>query len=122
MRWPERRLRRPLALAGVLLCLYLVLAPGASRASAVAMQEAQSMAPAVVASTPMRQMLDCMPCVGCYAAPAPVGQGVSGEPGDVDGLAWQARDPALPRSMWSTDAGGWRAQLPLRIAFCRWLD
>lgn len=70
----------------------------------------------------MPQMLDCLPCAGCYVAPAPTVQGGSAEPGQSGEPAWRCHSVALSDATRAADTGGWPPRLPVRIAYCRWLD
>ena len=120
MRWPERR-SLPLAVAGVWLILCLVLVSGDALASSARMAQARPVTSSAMPSAAMPQMLDCLPCARCYVAPAPVAVGVV-EPAGTDEPAWRVQDPALPYTTRDPDRGGGPSRLPVRIAYCRWLD
>lgn len=68
------------------------------------------------------QMSDSMPCAQCFAAPAPAVQGVGAEPGEPIEPAWRTQGSATPDLSVFMDAGDRLPRLPVRIAFCRWLD
>lgn len=80
------------------------------------------MVASAMASHARPQMSDSMPCARCFAAPAPAVQGVSAEPGEPTEPAWRAHATAAPDSCLLMDAGNQLPRLPVRIAFCRWLD
>ncbi len=121
MRWPELHLRS-LAFVGAWLVLCPVLMSGEARASTTTMPEGRSEPASARPSVPMPQLLDCMPCFGCYLAPAPVAQGVSGEPPGPREPAGRVTDAELPIWPECIEAGARPPRLPVRIAFCRWLD
>lgn len=121
MPWPER-CSRTIAFVGAWMFLCLALVSGASRASTASMAEARPMVVLAMPAAAMPQMLDCPPCARCYVAPAPVAHGVSAEPAGTDEPTWRVHDPALPYTIRAIDTGVWPPRLPLRIAFCRWLD
>jgi hypothetical protein len=116
---------RTIAFVGAWVFLCLALVSGTSRASMTSMAPTAEARPMVASAMPaavMPQMLDCMPCAGCYVAPAPVAQGVSAEPGGTNEPAWRVHDPAQPDTTQTSNPGGWPPRLPVRIAYCRWLD
>lgn len=80
------------------------------------------MAAASLPLAAMPQMLDCMPCAGCYVAPAPVAQGGSAKPGHSGEPEWRWHGLTLPDAPRAADTEGWPPRLPVRIAYCRWLD
>lgn len=121
MRWPDLHWRS-LALVGAWLVLCPVPMSGEARASMTTMPEARSMPASAGPSVPMPQMRDCMPCIGCFLAPAPVAQGVNGEPSEPREPAERVPDAVMPNRLGWIDAGARPPQLPVRIAFCRWLD
>lgn len=123
MHRPERHFR-PLALLGVWAILCLTLVSGRAFASMTPMAEVRPMAAMAMASPAMAmaRMLDCTPCVRCYVAPATVAQGVGEESDARHEPAWRVRLPTLPDATRSVDTAGWHPRLPVRIAFCRWLD
>lgn len=121
MHWPERR-SLSLAVAGVWLILCLVLVSGDALASATRMAQARPVTSSAMPSAAIPQMLDCLPCARCYVAPAPVAVGVV-EPAGTDEPAWRVHDPALLYTTRATpDRGGGPPRLPMRIAYCRWLN
>ena len=120
-------MKRPESLQGlrafggvaVLLCLAL-LGMGAqaspSLVAPVPTIEASAMAP-----QSMPAAMDCLPCAICYISPAPSTQGFSGECKEAEAPAWRVHAAAeLPTAF--CDTGGWHLPLPVRIAYCRWLD
>jgi hypothetical protein len=80
------------------------------------------MGASAMASQSRPQLSNSMPCARCFAAPAPAVQGVSAEPGEPTEPAWRAQVSAAPDSSAFMDAGNQLPRLPVRIAFCRWLD
>ena len=119
MRRPDR-LGRWGALRGLVLWLCLALLGAGVQAAPRAMQEAKATSAATMDSRSMPAFMDCMPCAGCYLAPAP--QGFSGEGKEPKELVWRVPAIPLPDADDWIDSGGWRPRVPVRIAFCRWLD
>lgn len=119
MRPPERVGRR-LAGFGTAAFLCLALIAGAAAASTPA-EARPAVGPAMNAHA-RPQTSDDMPCAGCVAASAPAVQGVGAEPGGTTEPAWRAQASAAPELSVLMHAGTRLPSLPLRIAFCRWLD
>ncbi|MGH6627508.1 MAG: hypothetical protein ACRECD_13400 [Burkholderiaceae bacterium] len=109
------------ALCGVMLFLCLALLGTPAPASVAAMQEAKPLAAAAMASRSMPGVLDCAPCAGCYVGPAPTTHGFSGECKDAEAPAWREHGVPLSPTIFH-DTGSCRPPLPVRIAYCRWLD
>ena len=121
------RLRRGRELSGaLLLCLTLVGVGAEARSAPASSQEARSvMAPAMVSMADAHQipgLADCLPCAGCYIAPAPATRGFSGEGKEPEAQAWHVRAVPMPTADWWRDTGAEHPRLSVRIAFCRWLD
>ena len=121
------RLRRGHALSGaLLLCLALVGVGAEARSASASVQEARPViAPAMVSmadAKPMPGLADCAPCAGCYIAPAPSTHGFSGEGKEPEAQAWHVQAVPVPTADWWLDTGREHLRLPVRIAFCRWLD
>lgn len=70
---------------------------------------------------PMPKALDDMPCAQCYAAPEP-GAGVGAESEPRGAVPQQHHATSVADTTLPKDAGGWPPRMPVRIAFCRWLD
>ena len=128
MRPLERQLRGHALSGALLLCLTLVGVGSEARSASASLQEARPvMAPAMVSMAdakprPMPGLADCAPCAGCYIAPAPSTHGFSGEGKASEAQAWHVQAVPLPTADWWLDSGGERPRLPVRIAFCRWLN
>ena len=121
------RLRRGHTLSGaLLLCLTLVGVGAEARSASASSQEARPvMAPAMVSmadAKPMLGLADCAPCAGCYIAPAPATHGFSGEGKEPEEPVWRVPAAPLADADDRIDSGGSRPRVPVRIAFCRWLD
>ena len=110
-------------LSSVALLAWLMLLGAAAAASPVPVGE-EAGAPVVSGMAPssMPMTSDCMPCAICCMAPAPVTQGFSGQGHGPDAPSWRVNAPHEPRPPGSLRKGGLRACLPMRIAYCRWLD
>ena len=121
------RLHRGHALSGaLLLCLTLVGVGAEARSASASLQEVRPvMAPAMVTmadAKPMSGLADFAPCAGCYSAPAPSTHGFSGEGKEPEAQAWQMHAVPVPTEDWWLVTGGEHPRLPVRIAFCCWLD
>ena len=118
---PDRFGRWRLALgAAVFLCLALVAA--GARASAPPMQALSASAASPVAAQSMPKASDCMPCALCYVAPAPSAHTTTGEGKEPESARWWARSQPIPSTVRFLAAESSRVPVPIRIAFCRWLD
>ena len=106
--------------AAVLLCLALVAA--GARAAAPPMQEMSASAALSVAAQSMPLASDCRPCALCYVAPAPTAHTTTGEGKEPESATWWARVPPIPSTVRFLAAASSRVPVPIRIAFCRWLD
>jgi len=106
---------------GVAVFLCLALAGAGARASIAEMQQARRLQAPPAASHATPAAVDCMPCAGCYVAPAPSAHGCGGEGKEPDATGWQAQAAPSPRLRRSSETAGVRARVPVRIAFCRWL-
>lgn len=117
---PRNALMR-LLVGGLLLCALLLVV---NARAATAELEAR---PVGAMGTMLRghsivDAMDCPPCIGCYTAPAPSLQGFSGETRQPDESAWPLHAAEARAPIRTFDDGGRRASMPVRIAFCRWLD
>lgn len=106
--------------------LFLALLSGARQAFKSRVVEGRAMAqPAPQwgkARHPMPVVLEVMFCAQCDAASGTVAQSISGHGGWPEKAAWQERLISFPDTTQPAATGGGRARLPVRIAFCRWLD
>ena len=121
------RLRRGRELSGALLLFLTLVGVGAEARSAPASSQVvrSVMAPAMVSMADAHQMpglAACLPCAGCYIAPAPATHGFSGEGKEPEAQAWHVQAVPVPTADWWLDMGREHPRLPVRIAFCRWLD
>ena len=98
MRRPDR-LGRWGALRRLVLWLSLALLGACAQAAPRAMQEANANSAAAMDARKMPAFADCMPCPGCYLAPAP--PGFSGEGKEPEELVWRVPAASLP------DADDW---------------
>ena len=119
MRRPDR-LGRWGALRGLVLWLCLALLGAGVQAAPRAMQEADASSAAAMDSRSMSAFVDCVPCASCYLAPAP--QGFSGKGKEPEEPVWRVPAAPLADADDRIDSGGWHPRVPVRIAFCRWLD
>lgn len=106
--------------AAALLCLAL-LGAGA-RASNLPTQEVRATPAAQMSAQGMPMASDRMPCALCYVAPAPSAHTSTGEGKEPEAATWWLRDPSIPSTVRFLAAESSRVPVPIRIAFCRWLD
>ena len=106
--------------AAVFLCLALMTA--GARASATPMQEmsASAVSPVAVQSMPMAS--DCRPCALCYVAPTPSLHAFTGEGKEPEPLTWWVHAEPTPAAVRFLTSVSRRDRVPIRVAFCRWLD
>jgi len=122
VRLPDRRgVWHALGSAVALLCLALPnAAPGASARTTQQARPLESSATAF-AQPSMPMATDRMPCVRSCLAPVPSAQSLGAECPPPDEPP--SRFLASPvDAAWRFDTGGGHARLPLRLAYCRWLN
>jgi len=115
-------LHRRRALYRFALLLWLALHGAGATASVPMRPEAGPAAAPSMASGSMPMTTNCMPCALCCIAPAPTRQGFSSECQEPAAPIWGVHALPAPASAWLFDRGVWRTRLPVRIAYCRWLD
>ena len=106
--------------AWVLVCLALL--GGGVRASVPVLQEARPVMVSAMASPSMPMASDGMPCATCCIAPAPSTHGFNGEGKEPETATWWVHDQRTPATVRFLETGSSRIKVPIRIAFCRWLD
>ncbi|MBI2752372.1 MAG: hypothetical protein HYX46_02490 [Betaproteobacteria bacterium] len=104
----------------LLVCLALL--GGGARASAPAIQEARPVMVSAMASPSVPMASDRMPCATCCIAPAPSTHGFNGEGKEPESATWWVRHKRAPATVRFLETGSSRVQLPIRIAYCKWLD
>jgi len=100
----------------VLMCLALL--GGGAQGFASTSQEVRS----AMASQSMPTASDRMPCAVCCIAPALSTHGFNGEGKEPESPAWWVHDRWTPATVRFLEIGSSRVQVPIRIAYCRWLD
>ena len=70
----------------------------------------------------MPSLADCLPCAGCYIAPAPATHGFRSEGKEPEARAWHVHKVPVSTDDGCLHIGGEHQRLPVRIAFCRWMD
>ncbi len=104
------------------LALSLVILGTHACASALVLQELRPTAATAMSSQPMPAAFDCTPCAAvCCVAPPPANHSFSGEDKPPVEHRWHVQRPPIFSAI-LFDIGGWHVALPVRIAFCRWLD
>ena len=106
--------------AWVLVCLALL--GGGARASAPTLQEARPLMVSTMTSPSMPMASDRMPCATCCIAPAPSTHGFNGEGKEPESATWWVHDQRTPVTVRFLETSSSRVQVPIRIAYCRWLD
>ena len=109
-------------LSGGALLLCLVLLGGGARASTPAIQEVRTAMASAMAAPSMPMASDRMPCATCCLAPAPSTHGFNGEGKEPESPTWWVHDQRTPATVRFLETGGSRVKVPIRIAYCRWLD
>jgi hypothetical protein len=101
--------------------LFLPLLSAGAEATRPAMQEARPMlsSDATMQATP--SVMDCVPCVHCYVAPAPPRFGFSGDCIEPESPWQHMQARARPDLATPFDTGRLRTRLSVRIEYCRWL-
>ena len=118
----HERSRRWRAFAACLAWACLALIGTGARASNVDTQELRAEAATAMVSERMSGAADCMPCALCFVAPAPSEHTFTCDAKEAAPWAQHVPAPlALPVTR-VTSRSTPREHVPIRIAFCRWLD
>lgn len=121
MRRPDH-LRAWCAFFGAALLLCAVLAGTSARASGLSIQEARAATASTMVAPGMPMVSDGMPCALCYIAPAASPHTFTGEGKEPELLTWWVHAPPTPAPARFLASEGRRDRVPIRVAFCRWLD
>ena len=111
--------RCALGVIAALLCLPLLSA--GAEATRPVRQEARPMLSSDAAMQATPSVMDCVPCVHCYEAPAPTRFGFSGDCIEPEPPWRQIHARAPPDLPTPFDTGRLRTRLSVRIEYCRWL-
>lgn len=106
---------------GGALFVCLALLTVSTQASSAEVQQARSVLEPAAASLATSSAIDCLPCAGCYAAPAPSTHGFGGEGYEPDAPRWRLHAALSGDSPGLFARRCLRAAVPVRIAFCRWV-
>ena len=121
MQRPDLLVRWRLAVvAAVYLCLALMAA--GALASAPPIQETSASAASPVAAQSLPMASDHMPCALCHVALVPRLHTTTGEGKEPESVTWRARAQPIPSTVRFLAVESSRVSVPIRIAFCRWLD
>ena len=107
--------------AWVLVCLVALLGGGV-RASVPVPLDVRLLMVSAMASPSMPTASDRMPCASCCIAPTPSTHGFNGEGKESETAAWWVHAQRTPVAVRFLEIGSIRVKVPIRIAFCRWLD
>ena len=110
------------AFVGVWVLVCLALLGGGARASTPTRQELRPVMVSAMASQSTPMASDGMPCATCCIAPAPSTHGFNGEGKEPESATWWVHDQRTPATVRFLETGSSRVQVPIRIAYCRWLD
>ena len=121
MKWLDC-LRLGRSLCGIALLLSIALLDSATAASVSRPQEMRPAAASTMTHESLPIASDCVPCAICFVAPTPTTHGFSGDCKESESPAWWTQDPQTPASVRYVDSGAIRCAVPIRIAYCRWLD
>ena len=106
--------------AALLLCVSL--AGTGARASMSSIPEARATTASTMAAPGMPTASHGMPCALCYVAPTPSPHAFTGEGKEPAPQTWWVHaKPTLAAVRFLTTVRR-RDQVPIRVAFCRWLD
>lgn len=119
---PAERRHRWAAIATALVWLCLALIGTDAHASSSAMPEVWATPDAATTSQGVPAALDCMPCALCYVAPAPSSNVVTVVANEFESSTWWVHTPAAPTQRRFLSNPRCLEHVPIRIAFCRWLD
>ena len=121
MRRPDH-LRAWCAFVGTALLFCVVLAGTGARASGLSIQEARAATASTMAAPGMPMVSDGMPCALCYIAPTPSSHAFTGEGKEPEPLTWWVHAGLAPAAVRFLTTVSRRDRVPIRVAFCRWLD
>ncbi len=109
--------------AALLLCVALVgTGARASILSVPSMQEARATTASTMTASGMPMVSDGMPCALCYIAPAVSPHAFKGEGKEPEPLSWWVHAEPTPAAARIPATVSRRDRVPIRVAFCRWLD
>jgi hypothetical protein len=100
----------------------LALLGGGAQAVVPTLQDMRPVVVSAMASQSMPMASDRMPCATCCIAPAPSTHGFNGEGKEPEPPAWWVHDQRNPTKVRFLETGSSRVPVPIRIAYCRWLD
>ena len=104
----------------VLMCLAMF--GGGAQAFVPTLQEARPVMVSAMASPSMPMASDHMPCATCCMAPAPSTHGFNGEGKEPESATWWVHEQRTPETVRFLETGSSPVKVPIRIAYCRWLD
>ncbi|WP_137860694.1 MULTISPECIES: hypothetical protein [Variovorax] len=105
-------------------CSFLLLAffSGAGQAAMAHALEARPVNAPAMGLEPVPKALDDRPCVACHIAPGPVMYGFGELREPLAKASWQAYAASFPGTPVAAEHEDRQLRVPVRIAFCRWLD
>jgi hypothetical protein len=115
-------LRRWCAFVGAALLLCVAVAGTGARASVLSMQEVRATTASTGDAAGMPMASGSMPCLLCCIAPASTPHAFTGEGKEPEPLTWWVHAEPPPAAVRFLTTVGRRDRVPIRVAFCRWLD
>ena len=113
---------RTAALAAVI-ALLLWLPTGSHAMATTGRHGADQVTANVQASNSAPELMEpCVPCLSCPAAPSPAAQSFDHPEGESGAGQWLQQSAAHGSAACAQPAGEPVAVLPLRVAYCRWLN
>ena len=121
MQRPDRR-RAWCAFVGAALLLCVALAAAGARASVLSVPEARATSASTMATPDMPMVSAGMPCALCYVVPTSSPSAFTGEGKEPEPLTWWVHAEPTPAAVRFLTSVSRRDRVPIRVAFCRWLD
>jgi len=118
---PER-LGRWRAEAGALVLICLALLGTCAQAAMLQDREFRATAAASAPSTGMPMASDGVPCALCFVAPTPSPRTFTAESKEPEPSTWWILDQRAPSETRFQVLEHSPERVPIRVAFCRWLD
>lgn len=115
-------LRRWCTFVGAALLLCVVVAGTGARASVLSMQEVRATTASTGDAAGMPMASGSRPCALCYITATPSPHAFTGEGKEPEPLTWWVHAEPPPAAVRFLTTVGRRDRVPIRVAFCRWLD
>lgn len=110
------------AFVGAALLLCVALMGTGARASVTSTQEVRATTALTMTGPAMPMASGSRPCALCYIAPTPSPHAFTGEGKEPEPLSWRVPAQPTPATVRFLTTVSRRDRVPIRVAFCRWLD